>query len=121
MTQKFAQFNETGFPTGFYDSNIHGKNIPKDAVKITNEQWNEFVNNQGSRIWQNGKVVEYVPSQEIIDSINKQARIFELKSLLSNSDYKFTDDYDEKNTPEWLALKEQRQQWRYQVRNLQNS
>ncbi len=35
--------------------------IPSEAVEITTEQWNDFLDNQGSRRWDNGEVVEYTP------------------------------------------------------------
>ena len=47
---KKAKFNAEGFPVAFYDTGIN-KTIPVDAVSITDEQWSELVNNQGSRKW----------------------------------------------------------------------
>ncbi|MND96873.1 hypothetical protein D3C80_891760 [compost metagenome] len=35
--------------------------IPQEAVEITTDQWNEFLDNQGARRWVDGKVVEYTP------------------------------------------------------------
>lgn len=34
--------------------------IPSEAVEISDEQWEEFINNSTRRKWQNGQVVEYV-------------------------------------------------------------
>lgn len=56
--------------------------------------------------------------------IDKQAnleRIAELNKLLTDSDFKFTGDYDQKDTPEWLALKTDRQSWREEIRTLELS
>lgn len=35
--------------------------IPPEAIEITTDQWNEFLDNQGARRWDNGQVVEYSP------------------------------------------------------------
>ncbi len=58
--QKYMRVSEEGFPNGFYSSEIHA-NIPEDAVKITYDQWQEFLNNHGRRKWVNGEVVNYIP------------------------------------------------------------
>ena len=52
---------------------------------------------------------------------NAQQRIIELNKLLTDSDFKFTADYDQKDTPEWLALKDERQAWRDEIRQLEQS
>jgi len=35
--------------------------IPGDAIEITDSQWSEFLENQGLRKWEDGRVVEYTP------------------------------------------------------------
>ena len=55
---------EDGFPTAFYDRDLHGDNIPADAIEITDEQWLELINNQGMRRFVNGQVVPYTPPAE---------------------------------------------------------
>lgn len=35
-------------------------------------------------------------------------QIKDAKKYLKDTDFKFTEDYDKKDTPEWLALKEER-------------
>ncbi len=35
--------------------------IPSGAVEITDEQWSEFLENQGFRKWENGQIVHYTP------------------------------------------------------------
>lgn len=69
----FATFADTGFPTGFYSTILVGDEYPDGAVEITQEQWSEFVNNSGRRIWVDGKVVEYTPppAPEPIAIVNK--------------------------------------------------
>ena len=48
-----------------------------------------------------------VISQEKIELLNK---LGEAQFLLDSTQFKFGDDYDLKNTPEWLELKEKRQE-----------
>lgn len=63
---KFAVINGEGFPTGFYDRDFHGEeNIPEGAVEITDEQWQEFLDNQGHRRWDGEGVVVHVPPEPI--------------------------------------------------------
>lgn len=57
---KFGAFDAEGFPLAFYSDDIH-TDIPAEAVQITDEQWSEFINNQGLRRWVNGEVVVYDP------------------------------------------------------------
>lgn len=40
----FATFDIEGNPTGFYNKDVHGENIPQDAISITEEQWSIFNN-----------------------------------------------------------------------------
>lgn len=90
---KFAVFTQEGFPSGFYDEEIHGSmmrpiygptpeptednpnpvspvignepnpdcKIPAEAIRITDGQWREFLNNNGRRKWQDGAVTVYEP------------------------------------------------------------
>ncbi|MCA2377588.1 hypothetical protein ATU3C_12590 [Agrobacterium genomosp. 3 str. RTP8] len=60
---KYGVF-EDGFPKGFYSEELHGENIPAEAVEITDDQWLELINNQGMRRFVNGEVVEYSPPVE---------------------------------------------------------
>jgi len=89
---KYAIFDENGFPKAFYDKAIHGNNIPKEAVEITDEQWLEFINNQGRRRWdfEKKEVVEYVPpppSLEELRAIVDNERKRKIANLLSQTDY----------------------------------
>ena len=69
---KFAVFTEDGFPAGFYGEDVHGPReidggpnpkclIPADAIEITDQQWQAFIDNSGHRKWQDGHVVVYNP------------------------------------------------------------
>lgn len=56
-----ATFDENGFPAKFFPDVIEYKNIPDNAVEITEEQWREFIDHAGQRKWENGEVVTYTP------------------------------------------------------------
>lgn len=58
---KHAVFDEYGLPKAFYSADIHGNNIPAQAVEISDEQWMDFLNNQGFRRWDGENVVEFAP------------------------------------------------------------
>jgi len=77
---KYAVFDENGFPKAFYDKAIHGNNIPAEAVEITDEQWLEFINNQGRRRWdfEKKQVVEYSLPIEELERIKKEREIREM-------------------------------------------
>ena len=56
-----ATFNEDGFPTAFYSSDIWPEGYPETAVEITVEQWNECLEHMGRRKLVDGQLVEYTP------------------------------------------------------------
>jgi hypothetical protein len=68
MGQKYAVFNEKGLPLAFYDSDIHN-NIPENAIKITDEEWRTFINNQGKFAYINGKLIDI--TNKVWDDVNK--------------------------------------------------
>lgn len=67
---KYAIFDNFGFPKAFYSKDIHGDNIPVEAIEITDEQWQEFLNNQGYRRWDfiAGDVVAFDPKTMKIEN-----------------------------------------------------
>jgi hypothetical protein len=56
---KYTTLDANGLPTAFYSDDIH-KNIPTDAIEITDEQWLECINNSGARQFVNGVLIAYV-------------------------------------------------------------
>lgn len=56
-----AVFDANGLPLGFYSVEVHGDEVPTAAVDITDEQWQDLIDNQGLRRWDGSKVVEYTP------------------------------------------------------------
>ena len=89
MGQKYAIFSKEGLPQGFYDKEIHGENIPQEAIEITEEQWKEFVENQGLRKWNfnTKKVVKYTPTISLNDlkDIKKQEIKQAFINIITNS------------------------------------
>lgn len=61
---KLAVFTVDGFPSAFFDPDIHGENIPAEAVEVSDAQWAEFIDNVGHRKWMDGEVVAYDPASE---------------------------------------------------------
>jgi hypothetical protein len=89
---KYALFDENGLPKAFYDKDIHGDKVPQEVIEITDEQWLEFINNQGRRRWdfENKQVVPYEPpkpSLEEFRNIVNDLRKRKVASLLSKTDY----------------------------------
>lgn len=58
---KLAVFDAGGFPQAFYAPEIGGQTIPPDAIEISDDQWQEFIDNQGWRRWNGSSVEEYAP------------------------------------------------------------
>lgn len=56
-----AVFDADGFPSAFYPEDVWPEGYPLEAVEITEDDWHEFLNNQGLRQWKNDRVVEYTP------------------------------------------------------------
>src|SRR5690606_20629371 len=97
-----------------------GDNIPVDAVEITQQQHTALLQGQseGKVITadENGRPVladPPIPTQQQLSI----ARIFELKKLLSETDYKVMPDYD--RTDETILA--QRQLWREEIRSIESS
>lgn len=60
--ETFATFNASGFPTGFWRTDLYALDaIPKSAVPISDAHWLEFIDNQGLRKWDGEKPVVHVP------------------------------------------------------------
>ncbi|WP_246659394.1 hypothetical protein [Agrobacterium sp. LC34] len=61
-----AVFDNEGFPLAFYCDELHGDNVPDNAVEITDVQWRDFIDNPGFRRWVNGEVVAVDPPQPTV-------------------------------------------------------
>ena len=102
--KRYAVFDSDGLPRGFYSEDVHGARllpvyaeadeqpgeaqvvgwkpnpdckVPPEAIEITTDQWNEFLDNQGARRWENGQVVEYVPPASPIVTVLPAVTLWE--------------------------------------------
>lgn len=57
----YAEFDTEGFAKAFYDTDFHEYDLPAGAIEITRQQWLEIAENQFTRKWLDGRVVEYTP------------------------------------------------------------
>ena len=77
---KYATIDTKGNPTAFYDSEIHENNIPKDAVKISDTDWQSHINGQRkvydttTETW-----IDYVPSETEVLNQNKEVKLAEIR------------------------------------------
>ncbi len=62
--QIYALFDDDGLPKGFFTPVIHAE-IPPGAVRISVEDWHEFIRNMDRRRWDGEKVVEYVAPERL--------------------------------------------------------
>ena len=103
MGKKYAVFDQNGFPKAFYDDEIH-ENIPLEAIPISEQDWLEFINNQGRRIWdfQTSTVKVYTPPPPTLDEL-KTRKLQELQATAKSYIERFypeikqrSDEADEK-------------------------
>lgn len=103
MGQKYAVFDENGFPKAFYDSDIHSS-IPSEAIAISEEQWLEFINNQGKRVWdfRTKSIKVYTPPPPTkTELINQMRTAILVHGYIDLADVQF---YASHNDPEAQAL-----------------
>jgi hypothetical protein len=84
--------NENGLITGRYTSDIHGDNIPADAIEVTEDVFNISMQMQRPSLV-NNKLVE-LPSEQLTPEQLAEQAIANAKSLLSSTDWimaKYTD------------------------------
>ncbi len=50
MGKIYTKLDDDGFPIAFYDDAVYPEeSIPNEAIEITEDQWQDLLNNQGSR------------------------------------------------------------------------
>ncbi len=116
---KHAVFSPDGFPIGFYDIDLHGDNIPQEAVEITDAQWGEFITHMGLRKWLEGEIVTVEPStapatitdyenaiQNLVDSTARERQFRDGVTLAS---------YTASTKPKWAAEAQAFVAWRDNV------
>jgi len=86
----YAKFDENGFPVGFYPEDVY-KEQPEGAIEITENQWREFLENQGRRKWNGDTVIEHthVPTDDELAAAIRARR----DALISETDYLLMPDY----------------------------
>ena len=57
-----------------------------------------------------------MPTDEEVAKQELEVKLSEAQALLDSTQFKFGDDYDQKDTPEWLVLKVKRQEAREFIR-----
>ena len=117
--EKFALFDDAGFPIAFFTPEINVGAIPPDAVEITEEQWREFLENPGFRKWVDGEIVVAEPSPRpptITDYENA------IQNLVENTarEKQFRDgvtlaSYTASTKPKWAAEAQAFVAWRDNV------
>lgn len=55
---KFATLDTSGKVISFYDAVINNGNIPDSAIEITDQQWQDLLNDQVNKRLVNGEVIE---------------------------------------------------------------
>lgn len=88
---KYTILDNNNLPIAFYSDDIHSV-IPEDAIEISEDAWQECINNAGHRQIINGLAIEYVI--QLTDEEIQIQKINEAKQYLKDTDYKMTTDYD---------------------------
>lgn len=117
---KYANIiKKTGQLLGWYDKDIHAS-IPAPNIEVSDEEWQNAINNNHNKVNTDGttETCDFRTSEEINEQELK-AKLSEAQALLDSTQFKFGDDYDQKDTPEWLALKVKRQEARAFIRDNQ--
>ena len=109
---KYAELTEEGFPAGFYDDQIHSS-IPDGAVPITEEQWQDCLENPTMRRWNGNEFVEdkqvfVIPEDERWEAFRETRA-----QVLSDSDWTQLADspLTEEERTAWA-------QWRIELRDI---
>lgn len=93
------------------------ENLNEKYVKNENGEYYLFykkdTNDEGFYVPDTDKIDKYLKDKDLEDKLIKS------QYLLDSTDYKFTDDYDLKDTPEWLEIKEKRKEAREFIRENQ--
>jgi hypothetical protein len=117
---KIAHINENNQLLGWYSTDIH-KEIPTPNIEVTEEQWQIAIDNGHNKVNKDGttELFDFRTAEEIAEA-DKQAQIVQSKAYLNETEFKFNDDYDQKDTQEWLEIKAKRQEARELIRSLEN-
>jgi hypothetical protein len=95
---KYTTLDANGLPTAFYSDDIH-ENIPVDAIQITDEQWQECINNQGTRQFIDGVLVTYVAPVTLAQA--KDIKLAEVKVAYNTTVSALVGNTDEFELTSW--------------------
>lgn len=114
--KKFAEFDGDGFPTAFYSDEIHGNQMPEDAIQITEAQWRELIEYPGLRKWNNGEVVTFERPQPTVTIADYENAIQNLVDETAR-ERQFRDgvtlaSYTASTKPKWAAEAQAFVAWR---------
>jgi hypothetical protein len=73
---KYTTLDINGLPTAFYSDDIN-KDIPTDAIEITDEQWLECINNSGQGCFKDGVLVPYVETVTLTQAQQTQLAVID--------------------------------------------
>ena len=81
---------------GFYDKEIHGENIPNDAVEISNSKYDELLQEQvtGGIIAGNEQGLPYIKKPVVIESTYKEKRAQAYPSIADQLDLIYHEGVD---------------------------
>ena len=102
----YGQYNDDGTYFTFYNEEVHGKNIPKGCIELTEAEWNEAITGDYKVV--NGKHTKYNKSQKELDNAELTGIRIERDILLNQCDW--TQLYDvplsEEKKHEWKIYRQ---------------
>lgn len=104
MAVKLARFDSDGRPVAFFDPELEYPHEDlSDTVPISDEDWEEFINNPGARRWDGEKVVPCDPPQPVVtwDEIRAHRN-----ALLAASDWTQLPDVPLANKEAWAQYRQ---------------
>ena len=104
MAVKLARFDSEGRPVAFFDPELEYPNDDlSDTVPISDEDWEEFINNPGVRRWDGEKVVPCDPPQSVVTWDEVRTR---RNALLAASDWTQLPDVPLVNKEAWAQYRQ---------------
>jgi len=85
MKTYYGHYDNEGKYLGFYNEEVHSKNIPDGCIKLTETEWQKAIS--GEYIVVNGKQVKYKKTKEELDEIELMDIRRQRDLLLSKSDW----------------------------------
>ena len=105
-----ALFDKDGFPVSFFPDVIEYKNIPDNAVSISEDQWREFIEHAGQRKWENGEVVTYTPPPPapVFPALSSR-QFWQAALVIGVREENLITDIANKDSPFYIADEEERE------------